>query len=286
MTGHDFDASDDPVGRAVESSRSMRAMAQRSTVVLVHGAWHGAWCWDEVVSRLSADGLRVVTVELPSVTSGGDLYDDARAVRQVLDDTPGDQVLVGHSYGGIVVTEAAAGADGVRHLVYLTAFMLDEGQALADVAGRTPPAWQIPDPDGRTLSVEGAQGGLLQHVHAADRRRRRRASAPADDRLVRAAGALGRLARPALDLRHLRARQRHPGPGARGDGRARGQDAPPAQRPLAVPHRPRRRRRPHPRGRIAVHRAEERAGAADHRVVTSVCHGPLLLAMPTGARPW
>jgi pimeloyl-ACP methyl ester carboxylesterase len=158
MTGHDFDASDDPVGRAVESSRSMRAMAQRSTVVLVHGAWHGAWCWDEVVSRLSADGLDVVTIELPSVTSGGDLYDDARAVRQVLDDTPGDQVLVGHSYGGIVVTEAAAGADGVRHLVYLTAFMLDEGQALADVAGRTPPAWQIPDPDGRTLSVEGAQG--------------------------------------------------------------------------------------------------------------------------------
>jgi pimeloyl-ACP methyl ester carboxylesterase len=88
MTGHDFDASDDPVGRAVEGGRSMRAMAQRSTVVLVHGAWHGAWCWDEVVSRLSGDGLDVVAVDLPSVASGGDLYDDARAVRQVLDDTP------------------------------------------------------------------------------------------------------------------------------------------------------------------------------------------------------
>src|SRR5213075_2158517 len=83
--------------------------------------------------------------------------DDARAVRQVLDDTPGETILVGHSYGGIVITEAAAGADGVRHLVYLTAFMLDEGEALADVAGRTPPAWQVPNPDGRTMRVEGPQ---------------------------------------------------------------------------------------------------------------------------------
>jgi len=96
-------------------------------VVLVHGAWHGAWCWDEVVSRLSGDGLDVVAVDLPSVASGGDLYDDARTVRQVLDDTPGEKVVVGHSYGGIVITEASAGAEGVRHLVYLTAFMLDEG---------------------------------------------------------------------------------------------------------------------------------------------------------------
>jgi len=135
----------------------MRAMSERSTVVLVHGAWHGAWCWDEVVGRLSGDGLSVVAVDLPSVTSGGDLYDDARAVREVLDATAGDKVLVGHSYGGIVITEAAAGADGVRHLVYLTAFMLDEGEALADVAGRTPPAWQIPDADGKTMSVSRPQ---------------------------------------------------------------------------------------------------------------------------------
>jgi pimeloyl-ACP methyl ester carboxylesterase len=158
MTGHDFDASGDPVGRAVERGRTMRAMLPHSTVVLVHGAWHGAWCWDEVVSRLSADGLDVVAVDLPSVASGGDLYDDARAVRRVLDDTPGDKVLVGHSYGGIVITEASAGAEGVRHLVYLTAFMLDEGHALADVAGRTPPAWQVPNPDGKTVRVEGPQG--------------------------------------------------------------------------------------------------------------------------------
>jgi pimeloyl-ACP methyl ester carboxylesterase len=135
----------------------MRAMSEQSTVVLVHGAWHGAWCWDEVVSRLGGDGLSLVAVDLPSVASGGDLYDDARAVRQVLDDTPGDKVVVGHSYGGIVITEAAAGADGVRHLLYLTAFMLDEGEALADIAGRTPPEWQVSAPDGKTTTVTNAQ---------------------------------------------------------------------------------------------------------------------------------
>jgi pimeloyl-ACP methyl ester carboxylesterase len=135
----------------------MRAMADPATIVLVHGAWHGAWCWDEVAARLRADGTPVVTVDLPSVASGGDMYDDAQAVRDAIAAVDGETVVVGHSYGGVVITEAAAGVDGVRHLVYLTAFMLDEGEALADIAGRTPPDWQIADPDGRTLSVAGAQ---------------------------------------------------------------------------------------------------------------------------------
>ena len=185
MTGHDFDASDDPVGAAVERGLRMRAMSEQSTVVLVHGAWHGAWCWDDVVSRLSGDGFDVVAVDLPSVVSGGDLYDDARAVRQVLDDTPGDKVVVGHSYGGIVITEAAAGAEGVRHLVYLTAFMLDEGQSLADVAGAHAARMAGPEPRRQDDERRGRAGGLLQHVRAGDRRRRRRAPAPAHDRLVR-----------------------------------------------------------------------------------------------------
>jgi pimeloyl-ACP methyl ester carboxylesterase len=135
----------------------MRAMADSPTVVLVHGAWHGAWCWDEVALRLRADGRAVVAVDLPSVAGSGDMYDDARVVRDAIAAIDGDTVVVGHSYGGVVITEAVAGLEGVRHLVYLTAFMLDEGESLADVAGRTPPAWQIPEPDGKTLSVEGPQ---------------------------------------------------------------------------------------------------------------------------------
>lgn len=132
-------------------------MADRPTFLLVHGAWHGAWCWDEVAARLRADGAPVVAVDLPSVASGGDMYDDARLVRDAITAAGGETVVVGHSYGGVVITEAAAGAQGVRHLVYLTAFMLDEGESLATIVGSSPPDWQIANPDGVTLSVAGAQ---------------------------------------------------------------------------------------------------------------------------------
>jgi pimeloyl-ACP methyl ester carboxylesterase len=135
----------------------MRAMADPATVVLVHGAWHGAWCWDEVAARLRADGTPVVAVDLPSVAAGADMYEDARFVREAIATAGGETVVVGHSYGGVVITEAAAGAQGVRHLVYLTAFMLDAGESLATITGSTPPDWQIAEPDGRTLTVAGAQ---------------------------------------------------------------------------------------------------------------------------------
>ena len=108
-------------------------MSEQSTVVLVHGAWHGAWCWDEVASRLSGDGAlawwRSTCRAWPrAATSTTTPAPCARCST-----TPrATSVVVGHSYGGIVITEAAAGADGVRHLVYLTAFMLDEGESLAD----------------------------------------------------------------------------------------------------------------------------------------------------------
>ena len=92
----------------------------------------------------------MVAVDLPSVAAGGDMYDDARFVRDAIDAAAGDTVVVGHSYGGVVITEAAAGADGVRHLVYLTAFMLDEGESLADHrrAARRPTG-RSPTPTGR-----------------------------------------------------------------------------------------------------------------------------------------
>jgi pimeloyl-ACP methyl ester carboxylesterase len=157
MTGHGFDASGEIVDNAGAGERRIGAMPGQSTVVLVHGAWHGAWCWDEVVGRLGGDGLAVVAVDLPSVVSGGDLYDDARALREVLDDTPGDKVVVGHSYGGIVITEGAAGAAGVRHLLYLTAFMLDEGESLLATVGGERPPWIELTPDGESMVANEAE---------------------------------------------------------------------------------------------------------------------------------
>jgi pimeloyl-ACP methyl ester carboxylesterase len=106
-------------------------VAADATVVLVHGAWHGAWCWDKVVRQLDAAGVANVTVENPSVARApSSLTDDVANVHRVLDGIDGPVVLLGHSYGGAVVTGAGS-HDTVRHLVYLTAFALDDGESVA-----------------------------------------------------------------------------------------------------------------------------------------------------------
>src|SRR3954453_22440485 len=125
------------------------------TVVLVHGAWHGPWAWNEVEGQLSDLGIDVVTVDLPSVgedTSAlGGLQEDADAVREAIDGVAGPVVVVAHSYGGAPTTQGAAGAENVAHIVYLTAFMLDEGESLFGlVGGVAPDWWQVAD-DGESL---------------------------------------------------------------------------------------------------------------------------------------
>jgi pimeloyl-ACP methyl ester carboxylesterase len=124
-------------------------------VVLVHGAWGGSWCWERVVPLLEEQGLRVTAVDLPSVGApggdGADLTTDARAVADVLDGIDGSKVLVGHSYGGMAVTAAAAGRSDVARLVYLSAFMPDAGESLFSLTGGAPAPWiEILD-DGRSI---------------------------------------------------------------------------------------------------------------------------------------
>ena len=160
----------------------MRAMADRPTVVLVHGAWHGAWCWEDVASRLRADGQPVVVVELPSVAAGGDMYDDAQAVHDAIAAVDGETVVVGHSYGGIVITEGAAGVPGVRHLVYVTAFMLDEGESLLSAVGGTLPDWIKPATEGRGMIATDGERVFYntcapEDAHAAAERLRPQANA-------------------------------------------------------------------------------------------------------------
>ena len=82
-------------------------------MVLVHGAWHGAWCWEDVRQRLEDAGVPCVAVDNPSVVRApSTLADDADNVTNTLDAIGGPVVLVGHSYGGAVVTDA-----GVHPLV-------------------------------------------------------------------------------------------------------------------------------------------------------------------------
>ena len=104
-------------------------MADPKTVVLVHGAWHGAWCWERVVAPLDAAGIAVTTLDLPFTS----FEDDVEATIAALDQVDGPVVLCGHSYGGAVIT-AAGHHPSVEHLVFLTAFAIDEGESPAATA--------------------------------------------------------------------------------------------------------------------------------------------------------
>lgn len=103
--------------------------ASALTVVLVHGLWHGAWSWDAVRPLLDREGIASVAPELPLRSLEG----DAAVVRETLDAVGGDVLLVGHSYGGAVITAAGAHPSVVR-LVYLAAFLLDDGESISRVA--------------------------------------------------------------------------------------------------------------------------------------------------------
>jgi pimeloyl-ACP methyl ester carboxylesterase len=118
--------------------------------VLVHGLWHGAWCWDAVRAGLDARGIASVAVELPLT----DLAADTRATLGALDRFGRPAVLVGHSYGGAVVTGAGV-HPLVRELVYVTAFQLDEGESVS----RTRSGEGLPDTRlAEAMRVEQATG--------------------------------------------------------------------------------------------------------------------------------
>jgi pimeloyl-ACP methyl ester carboxylesterase len=108
--------------------------------VLVHGAFHGAWCWEPLVAELAAGGHEVVTFDLPGsgddATPVAEVTLDAYAQRicDTLSDQPEPVVLVGHSMGGVAVTQAAARCpERIAKLVYVAAFLPGDGQSLVDL---------------------------------------------------------------------------------------------------------------------------------------------------------
>jgi len=101
-------------------------MSSLPNVVLVHGAWADGSCWSAVIERLQADGHRVTAPQLPETS----LADDVARVRHVLSRQDGPTVLVGHSYGGEVITSLGTDAPNVVALVYIAAFGLDEGESI------------------------------------------------------------------------------------------------------------------------------------------------------------
>jgi pimeloyl-ACP methyl ester carboxylesterase len=107
-------------------------------MLLVHGAWHGAWCWTALQAELDRRGVPSYAVDLPghgaSLLEPGDLYGDGDHIGAVAERLgergDGEIVLVGHSYGGAVISQATKRATNIAHLVYLTAFCLDVGEGV------------------------------------------------------------------------------------------------------------------------------------------------------------
>jgi pimeloyl-ACP methyl ester carboxylesterase len=123
-------------------SSGARAAESDPTIVLVHGAFASPAGWAGVADALHKDGYQTATPALGLAS----VADDVAIVRSTLDSIPGDKILVGHSYGGFVITNAASGRADVRGLVYTAAYVPDGGETI------------------NSLSVGYAPGAFLAHL--------------------------------------------------------------------------------------------------------------------------
>jgi pimeloyl-ACP methyl ester carboxylesterase len=133
------------------------------TLIFVHGACvrDGAWWWGRMAGPLAVHGIETVAVPLPSCGEVGerlgDLHDDADACRRAIAGVDGPVALLGHSYGGMVITEAGVD-DRVARLLYLTSVMPDTGESQAEMTGSEPAPWIDPGDDGTI----GVHPGLIR----------------------------------------------------------------------------------------------------------------------------
>jgi pimeloyl-ACP methyl ester carboxylesterase len=139
------------------------------TLIFVHGACvrDAAWWWSRMIEPLAGHGIASVAVALPSCGETGpelgDLYADVEAVREAIAAAEAPVVLCGHSYGGMVITQA--GADPrVAQLLYVTSMMPEAGQSLADLAGSQPSPWMDPGDDGTV----GVHADLVRELFLQD----------------------------------------------------------------------------------------------------------------------
>jgi len=111
-------------------------MTGRPNIVLVHGAWADGSCWNGVIERLQEAGYAVRAPQFPLTSIG----DDVARLRQVLAFQDGPTVVVGHSYGGQIITSLGTDAPNVVGLVYIAAFGLDQGESLGALLAQGPVA--------------------------------------------------------------------------------------------------------------------------------------------------
>lgn len=152
---------------ATISSAAIAAPSHNPTVVLVHGAFADGSAWSKVIPVLEAQGLDVVAVQNPLTSFNEDVATTHRALARI----KGPIVLVGHSYGGAVITEVGAKNDNVKALVYVAAFAPSVGQSVSDLTKDypTPSGFSHLDADAEgylKLTREGVAKHLAQDVSA------------------------------------------------------------------------------------------------------------------------
>ncbi|MCF3131567.1 alpha/beta hydrolase [Streptomyces olivochromogenes] len=158
-------------GTADGATRTVGHLA-RPTVILEHGAFADGSSWNGVIAQLRADGYPVVAAANPLRGPAS----DAAALRTVLDHVKGPKILVGHSYGGNVISQAATGDPQVKALVYVAAFLPAPGESALELTGKYPGS-TLPDaldpvtyrqPDGTTATDLYIRQDEFRHQFAAD----------------------------------------------------------------------------------------------------------------------
>ncbi|MCF2502029.1 alpha/beta fold hydrolase [Dyadobacter sp. CY107] len=132
------------------------------TYILVHGAWHGAWCWDKVIPLLQASGHQAIALDLPGHGNDTRLQSDVtlgnyvEAVAALANGQKGKVILVGHSMAGMVISQAAEwlGERKVSSLIYLDAFLPKDGDSLFSLVDATLKQFP-PNTSGNPTLVEG-----------------------------------------------------------------------------------------------------------------------------------
>jgi pimeloyl-ACP methyl ester carboxylesterase len=127
----------------------------KPTIVLVHGAWADGSSWNAVASELHSQGFTIYT---PTNLLRGVKPDSDYVASFLAQRTSGPVVLVGHSYGGFVITNVAPGSGEVKALVYVDAFAPDEGETVFQILGGSGSALDVPDPT-TVLDIVGYPGG-------------------------------------------------------------------------------------------------------------------------------
>jgi pimeloyl-ACP methyl ester carboxylesterase len=137
-----------------------------ATFVLVHGAFHGGWCWYRIVPILEARGHKVIAPDLPgharSASQPASLESYVDHVAQLVSQQPEKVVLVGHSMGGAVITGVGeALPEKISHLVYVTAFLAANGESMSGELSARPT-------QGGLLPIAAAMGNTLYHDCSAE----------------------------------------------------------------------------------------------------------------------